>query len=147
MNINEKITIKDVPKERMLSIASADFSETKALEMITQGILWLAQRGVGITDLPLAIVNEDKTFEVYIPIKEEKIKEEGDYKIKILPAHRIGAMVHEEPEKPLSFTQDFLERQLKYNGFALSRPYRYVFHQNTQNPAQPLIEIQIPIHK
>jgi len=145
--MNENITIKDVPKERMLCLSGKDFSETKALEIINQEIIWLAQKGIGIADLPLAIVNEDKTFDVCAPIKEEKIKEEGDYKIKILPSHRIATILHNEPDKPLSFAQEFLERRLKYDGFTLLKPYRYIFRQNPQNPEKPFVEIQIPVHK
>ena len=141
-----KITIKDVPKERVVSLGGKEFSESRAMEFIKKIMIWLSERGIGVTDLPLVIVEENRSFEACVPIKED-LKEEGEFKIKTLPAHRVGEILHENPETPLSLSEGFLERQLRYQGFTLGRPYRYLFRANPSFPKKPFIIIQIPIHK
>jgi len=145
--MKEKITIKDIHKERVAYLNEEGFSESKAMELIAKILVWVAESGISISDLPLVVINEDRSFEVCIPIKEAKLKEEKEFKIKLLSAHRVGSVFHRETDKPLNLSEGFLERQLKYQGFKLLWPRRYVFHQNPEKPEMPLIEIEIPIHK
>ncbi|TRZ81970.1 hypothetical protein D4R86_02025 [bacterium] len=145
--MSTKITIKDVPKERVVCIRSTEYSEKKAINLVSKILVWLFKKEMSISDLPLAIVDEDKDFETCIPIREAALKEEDEFKIKTLPAHRVGLFFHKEENKPLSISEQFLERQLKYQGFKLLFPRRYIFHQNPKNLETPIVEIQIPVHR
>jgi len=142
-----KITIKDIHKERVVYLEEEGFSEAKAMGLITKILIWLQQKDIGLTDLPLVVLEKNKSFKACIPIKDAKLKEEGNFKIDILPSHRMGILVHEDVDKPISLTENFLERQLKYDGFSLLEPRRYIFHQNKEKPELPIVEIQIPVHK
>lgn len=145
--MTKEITIKDVPKKKVVYITGKDqFSLKKATEVISKVLFWLVEKGAGVTDLPLALINQDKTFKICVPIKEN-LKEEKEYKIEILPAHRMGIITHQDFKKPLSISEDFLVRQIKYEGFKISWPRRYLFHQNPKKAEEPIIEIRIPIHK
>jgi len=142
-----KITIKDILKERVVCVKSVEYSEKKAINLVSKILMWLFKKEVSISDLPLAIVDKDKNFEACIPIREAALKEEDEFKIKTLPAHRVGLFFHKEANKPLTISEQFLERQLKYQGFKLLYPRKYVFHQNPKKPEAPIVEIQIPVHK
>jgi hypothetical protein len=144
--MQQEITIKDVAKKRVVCLEGQDFSDAKALGMVTKISVWLAEQGSSIADLPLAIIQKDKTFKVCFPIEDQKLKASQEFKIETLAGHRVGSFFHKVFKKPLSQTQSYLERQLKYEGYDLNYPYRYVFHQNIEKN-EPLIEIQIPIHK
>ena len=143
----EKITIKDVPKERVVFVTSKEYSEIKAIDLVSRVLMWLLKKKISISDLPLAVVSEDRNFELCVPIKEANLEEENEFKIKILPAHRMGLFFHKESDKPLVASEQFLERQLRYQGFKLLWPRRYIFHQNPEKPETPIVEIQIPVHK
>ena len=143
----EKITIKDVPKERVVCVASERYSETKAIDLISKVLMWLLGKEISVSDLPLAVVGEDRNFELCVPIREANLEEENEFKIKILPAHRMGIFFHKESDKPLTISEQFLERQLKYQGLKFLWPRRYVFHQNSEKSETPILEIQIPVHK
>jgi len=143
----EKITIKDIPKERVVCVKSTEYSEKKAINLISKILLWLFKKEVSISDLPLAVVEKDKDFGVCVPIREADLKEEDEFKIETLPAHRMGLFFHKDESKPLSISEQFLERQLKYQGFKLLWPRRYIFHQNPKKSEAPIVEIQVPVHK
>jgi len=145
--MNPDITIKDVSKDRVVCVQGEVFSESKAISLVNQILVWLIEKGLAISDLPVVVVNKDRSFEVGIPIKEARIQETKEYKIKQLEAHRMGSFFHRETEKPLSLSEDFLKKQLQYEGFQILEPHRYVLHPNPEKPEIPLIEIQIPIHK
>jgi effector-binding domain-containing protein len=117
------------------------------MQMVNQILVWLIEMGLAISDLPVVIINNNRSFEVCVPIKEAKIQETKEYKIKQLPAHRMGCIFHRESAKPLSLSEDFLKKQLQYDGFKILEPHRYVLHPNPEKPEIPLIEIQIPVHK
>jgi DNA gyrase inhibitor GyrI len=143
----EKIIIKDVSKERVVYVKGDGYSESKAIDLVSKVLMWLLEKEISISDLPLAVVSEDRDFELCVPIKEASIEEENEFRIKIIPAHRMGLFFHKESNKPLSISEQFLERQLRYQGFKLLWPRRYIFHQNPEKPEVPIVEIQIPVHK
>ncbi len=145
--MSEKITIKDIPKERVVCVESAEYSEKKAIGLISKILVWLLNKEISISDLPLAVIDKDRNFKVCVPIREADLKEDDEFKIKTLPAHRIGLFFHKEDNKPLLISEQFLEGQLKYQGFELLYPRRYIFHQNPEKPETPIMEIQIPVHK
>jgi len=144
--MKESVTIKDVRKERFVYLSMDKFSRQKAMALVSQLLVWLIEKEVTVSDLPVAVIKED-VVEVGIPIKDAKLQETKEYKIDHLGAHRVGSIFHKESDKPLDLSENYLERQLKYDGYKLLAPRRYVLHQNPQTPDMPLIEIQIPIHK
>lgn len=145
--MEHKITTKDVSKKRIICAQGEKFNEEKALGLIQKIIVWLSERGVAVSDLPLVLVEENKSFQAAVPVKEIGLKLPATFESKILPAHRIGSLFHKNLHQPLELSEQFLERQLRYQGFQLFRPYRYIFHQDPTGEQKYFIEIQIPIHK
>lgn len=141
-----KIIIKDIPKLKVICTKHTGFTAKKALALIPEVLGWLTQQNVSISGLPLSLVSKNKDFRICIPI-QGKISKRQNLSIEILPAHRMGITIHNEPKKPLMFSEEYLEGQLRYQGFTLSWPRRFIFKQNTEDTNNPLIEIQIPIHK
>jgi hypothetical protein len=144
--MKESVTIKDVCKERFVYLPLDKFSKQKAMIMVNQLLVWLIEKEITISDLPVVVMKEDRV-EIGIPIKDAKLQETKEYKIDHLGAHRMGSIFHRDSDKPLDLSEKYLERQLKYQGYQLLEPRRYVLHPNPQTPEIPLIEIQIPIHK
>jgi len=144
--MKEKVTIKDAPKERFVYLLIDKFSHKKAMPVVNQLLVWLIEKEITISDLPFVVIKENGA-EIGIPIKDAKLQETKEYKIDNLGAHRVGSIFHRESDKPLDISESYLERQLKYQGYQLLNPRRYILHPNPQTPEMPLLEIQIPIHK
>lgn len=143
--MNEKITIKDVAKERVICLKQENFSETVALKSIEKIINWLNQRQISINGLPLIVFTKENEYLVCLPIKEAQIKEEGEYKIKVLPSHRMASIFHNDSAKPIRLSEDFLRRRLRYDGLKETGDKRYLFCPNPKDPKTVKVEIQIPI--
>ncbi len=142
-----KIIIKDVPKMKLLCLESDNFSETKALQLISQILDKATQEKLTISGLPIALIEADGSFSLCLPFVSKKPLKIKDLKVRILPSQRIGSIMHHETQKPVFLSQQFLKRQLEYQGFRVDYPYRYIFHPNPSAPNKPLIEVQAPASK